>query len=279
LIIRSGFLLFNAFLSTLCTPIFVDTLKTKMIMSPKDLFSGHAKLYAAFRPTYPESLFQFIFQHVTKCNEAWDCATGNGQVAQHLSKHFQKVYATDISQQQLENAIHADNIVYSQHAAEKTALPENAIDLITVGQALHWFDREKFYAEVNRVGRTNALLAVWGYALLYVEPEIDKIIMDFYSTTVGPYWDDARKLVEQQYQTITFPFDEIETPDFFIEADWNFAQLTGYLESWSATQKFIQANSVNPVLQLTEKLKPYWPVQEIKHVRFPIFLRLGRVKK
>src|SRR4051812_9215876 len=128
----------------------------------KDFFSGHAKLYATFRPDYPEELYQFIFAHLSQKSTAWDCATGNGQVAQYLSKHFAKVYATDISHQQLESAHRADNIFYSVSPAEKTPFHDDQFDLITVGQALHWFNLNEFYTEVKRIGKNNSLLAGWG---------------------------------------------------------------------------------------------------------------------
>src|SRR5882672_948119 len=117
----------------------------------KDLFSAQAKQYAAFRPTYPEALYDFIFQHVHGNENAWDCATGNGQVAQRLARQFKKVYATDISQKQLDQASPANNIHYAVSPAESTPFPDHQFDLITVGQALHWFDLDKFYAEVKRV--------------------------------------------------------------------------------------------------------------------------------
>lgn len=248
-------------------------------MSTKDLFSGHAQVYAAFRPSYPEALYQFIFQHLHHKDTAWDCATGNGQAAQYLSQHFQKVFATDISQQQLDNAYRASNIIYSVSPAERTAFAENTFDLITVSQALHWFDREKFYAEVKRIAKPNASLAVWGYAMLTIEPAIDEIIVDFYTNIVGPYWDDARRLVEQQYKTISFPFEEIPAPEFSIEAEWSLTQLTGYLKSWSATQKFMKENQVDPVPAVAEKIKRHWSTNEIKRIQFPVFLRLGKIKK
>src|SRR3954470_6311391 len=111
-------------------------------MGTKDYFSNHAKIYAAFRPTYPEELYSFIFQHLEQRTTAWDCATGNGQVASYLAKHFDQVYATDISQQQLDNAILLPNISYTVSAAEKTSFPDQFFDLVTVGQALHWFNAD-----------------------------------------------------------------------------------------------------------------------------------------
>lgn len=243
----------------------------------KDYFSKQANAYAAFRPTYPVALYEFIFQHLTEKRAAWDCATGNGQVARYLADHFEKVFATDISRQQLDQAIQQKNIIYSLSPAEKTPFPDNHFDLITVGQALHWFDRDRFYEEVKRVSKPGAILAVWGYALLYIEPAINKEIMNFYNDTVGLYWDDARKLVEEEYKTIAFPFEEITPPEFFITTTWTRAHLAGYLESWSATQEYIKAHGVNPVPAFLKGLGPRWEPESTKAIRFPVFLRVGRV--
>ena len=246
-------------------------------MAKKDYFSGHSKTYAAFRPVYPEELYEFIFSHLKYRDKAWDCATGNGQAAQYLAKHFDKVYATDISQQQLDQAIRLNNIEYSVSPAESTVFPDHQFDLITVGQALHWFDREKFFEEATRVGKPGSLLAVWGYSLLYIESRIDEIILNFYSQTVGTYWDDARRLVEQKYETIVFPFDEIPSPTFSIDVAWTLDHLRGYLESWSSTQKFIKENNHNPVPEVIAELGKYWNTGEVKQVSFPVFLRLGKL--
>ncbi len=246
-------------------------------MGHKDYFSGHSRVYATFRPTYPADLYDFIFSHLKIKITAWDCATGNGQVATYLAQHFERVYATDISQQQIDHAFRRHNIIYSVSAAEHTLFPEHRFDLITVGQALHWIDREEFYREVKRVGKPGSLLAVWGYALLFIEPEIDMIVGDFYMNVVGIYWDDTRRLVEQKYQTITFPFDEIPSPEFSIDVQWTLEHLQGYLECWSATQKFIKVNGFNPVPEVIEKLGKYWNNHETKSVSFPVFLRLGRI--
>ncbi|MBA4054511.1 MAG: SAM-dependent methyltransferase [Marivirga sp.] len=243
----------------------------------KDYFSSQANVYAAFRPTYPEAMYQFIFQHLKGRNAAWDCATGNGQVANYLADYFKKVYATDISQQQLAHAVQRTNIVYSLSSAEKTSFPEHQFDLITVGQALHWFEREAFYNEVKRVAAPGALLAVWGYAFLNIDPAIDKLILNFYHNIVGPYWDQARRLVEEEYNSVEFPFEQITTPRFFISAKWNVQHLAGYLESWSATQKYIKNRGVNPVPELTNEIGRIWPAEIIKDITFPVFLKLGEI--
>jgi ubiquinone/menaquinone biosynthesis C-methylase UbiE len=243
----------------------------------KDLFSTQANVYAAFRPTYPKELYDFIFSKLKTKHKAWDCATGNGQVAGYLASYFDEVYATDISQQQLNNAIKKKNILYSVSPAEKTTFEDQQFDLITVAQALHWFDREKFYDEAKRVGKPGSLLAIWGYALLYIQPDIDKIIMNFYNNVVGPYWDEARRLVEEEYRSLSFPFKEIESPKFDITSTWTLDHLAGYFESWSATQKYIKANGHNPVPEVLAQLEKVWKNGDKKPVRFPVFLKLFRM--
>jgi ubiquinone/menaquinone biosynthesis C-methylase UbiE len=245
-------------------------------MNTKDYFSGHSKIYAAFRPTYPKALYEFIYSHLGEKNAAWDCATGNGQVATYLAKEFKHVHATDISTQQIEQAVQASNITYQVSPAEKSDFENKQFDLITVGQALHWFDRMLFFKEAQRTLKPNGLLAVWGYANLQIDPHIDVRFNYFYENVVGPYWDNARRLVEQEYKTISFPFAEISSPKFEIQVEWDLNQFAGYLTSWSATQKFIRANGYNPVGNFIPSLKDLWKENELKSVTFPVFVRLGR---
>lgn len=239
----------------------------------KDLFSSHASQYAAFRPTYPKELYDFIFSQVKGFDSAWDVGTGNGQVARDLSKKFKKVFATDISDKQIENATRAENIFYSV-AGESTSFSEQSFDLICVAQAIHWFDREKFYLEVKRVAKPNALLAIWGYGLLSIDSEIDKHIKGFYVNIVGPYWDKERRLIDEGYKTITFPFREINALPLEFSFQWTLPELHGYLTTWSAVQKFMKTNGFNPVDKLVQEIVPLWN-SESKQIRFPLFTRIG----
>ena len=242
----------------------------------KDYFSTQSKAYAAFRPTYPNELYEFIFRQVINKNNAWDCATGNGQVAHKLARHFRNVEATDISAKQLEQAVKKNNIRYAIAPAEKTVFPDHQFDLITVAQALHWFDREAFYKEVRRVGKPGGILAVWGYSMLAIEPHIDSLILGFYNDIVGPYWDSARRLVEDEYRSIEFPFEPIASPPFSIKVEWTLEQLRGYLSSWSATQKFIEERGADPVETFMKGVQSLWSEGK-KNVAFPIFSKISRM--
>ncbi len=244
-------------------------------MTTKDHFSRQAGVYARSRPKYPAELYEFLYAQCKHRELAWDCGTGNGQVAVPLAGHFRQVMATDISLDQLKHAPRKENITYRCAAAGESGLPGRKADLVTVAQAIHWFDRDLFYREVCRVGKPGAVLAIWGYGLLSINPPIDKLIMDLYRGTLGPYWDPERKHIEARYRSIPFPFEEIPCPSFEIVNTWTLSDLLDYLRSWSALQHYIRKHREDPLPAFQQKLLTEWPEDEEHVARFPVFMRAG----
>lgn len=240
----------------------------------KDNFSKQSHLYAQYRPEYPDELYQHILSYCISTSCVWDCATGNGQVAKVLSKHFDKVEATDISQKQLDSAFQSSIINYSISAAENTSFPDNHFDLVTVAQALHWFDFGAFFNEVKRVLKPTGILAVWGYSSMKVNVQIDPFIHDFYHNIIGSYWDDERKHIDNQYTDIHFPFKQVETVEFEIKTEWDLPTLKGFFNTWSSVQHFINEEGYNPVNPFINRLETIWKKSEVKTITFPIFLKL-----
>lgn len=244
----------------------------------KDNFSVQAAQYALFRPGYPAALFDFLFGQCQAFDHAWDCATGNGQMAMALAQRFREVDATDISENQLKNATPGPNIRYRIGRAEAPDFPDHSLDLITVGQAAHWFDFARFYPEANRVLKPGGILALVGYNLLKVNEKIDYVITHFYQNTLSGCWDAERRLVEEAYQTIPFPYADIRLPEMATEYRWTLDDLLGYLSTWSAVQHYVRKNGHSPVDEsLRKALETAWPAAEKQTVRFPIFARVGRV--
>lgn len=241
----------------------------------KDNFSIQSHHYVKFRPCYPIGLYSFLLSLVKDKQAAWDCGTGNGQIARELSGFFNRVYATDISKAQLDNAFKADNIFYKRECAETTDFPDSIFDLITVGQAIHWFDFDSFYTEVRRTLKPEGILAVIGYGLMTADTNTNEIINRLHHDIVGPYWDEERKYIDEEYQTIPFPFKEIKAPVFKNEFDWTFEQLIGYLNTWSAVQHYIRSNGQNPIDLVYEDLQESWQYNPNKTVVFPILLKVG----
>jgi len=240
----------------------------------KDNFSNNSSEYAQFRPKYPAELYSFLESLVEEKEAAWDCGTGNGQVAGELANFFKRVEATDISQQQLDNAIKPSNINYSLQPAEKANFPDNSFDLITVAQAIQWFNFSQFYKEVNRTLKPGGIIAVIGYGLFKSNEQTNDLINHFYRDILGPYWDPERRYLDDGYRSILFPFEEIPTPDLEMEFSWDFEHLIGYLKTWSAVKHFQRKNGYDPVDLISKDLRTSFGERRV--VKFHIFLRVGQ---
>ncbi|HEX9979261.1 MAG TPA: class I SAM-dependent methyltransferase [Flavobacterium sp.] len=242
----------------------------------KDYFSDVASDYASYRPHYPPEMIGYIVSFVDEKLKALDVATGNGQVAALLADHFKEVFATDISTAQLADAVQKVNIIYKCESAEETGFPNNTFDLITVAQAIHWFDFDKFYKEVYRILKPKGIFAILGYDLLSTNPETDKIIRHYYNNILGDYWHPERRYLDEQYTTIPFPFDEIPVKRFRNEFIWSFEQLEGYFGTWSAGQNYKKKNCSNPFDLVRDELLDSWERND-KKVAFPLLLRIGKL--
>ncbi len=246
-----------------------------------DHFSDRSESYKKYRPSYPQELYSEILKFVKTKDSCWDCGTGNGQVAIELSKYFTKVIATDISQNQLNSAERRKNIVYKKVRAEQTGFQSDQFDLITVAQAIHWFDFEEFQREVIRVAKNGAVLGIWGYGLIEIEAPINNLINLFYKDIIGPYWNVERKHIDNRYNSIPFSFKQLNKDDeIVIKENWNLNQLEGYLNTWSGVKNYmVDHDGKNPVKDLISNLRKEWRANEKKEIRFPIFLKVGRIEK
>ncbi len=245
----------------------------------KDNFSAHSAQYAKYRPVYPSALFDFIRESQPNRQSAWDCATGNGQLAVELAGIFEQVYATDISQAQMDHAPRLHNIHYSMSEAEQSNFPDDFFDLISVGQAVHWFDFERFYAEVNRTSKHGALIVLVGYGKIQLPPDLDRVVDNLYENILGQYWDPERRYIDEAYESLPFPFPAMDTPALESVHCWSFDQLIGYLGTWSALAHYVKAHGENPLERLIPELRKAWGAGETHHISFPMLLKAGSIVK
>ena len=244
----------------------------------KDHFSGKAAAYGRYRPHYPPELFSFLAAQCPLRELAWDCGCGNGQASVALADHFERVYATDASAEQIAKAKPHPKIAYAVAPAEASGLPDHSVDLVTVAQAIHWFDFDAFYDEVRRVSKPDGLLAAISYGLFEIEPALDERLHHFHRNTLGRHWPPERRHVDENLTTIPFPFEERETPSLSLKAAWNLDDLVGYIDTWSALQRYRAETGEDPLPAIRDDLAQFWgDPSESKTVRWPLNLRLGRV--
>lgn len=244
----------------------------------EDHFSSAAADYARFRPGYPSGLFEFL-SALTKDHElAWDAGTGTGQSAIHLRDWYDRVVATDASRAQLALAPALTGVDYRIEPAEGTSLRRYSVDLATAAAAAHWFDLDRYHAEVRRVVKPGGVLAVWAYHLPLIHPPVDVIIQKYSSAVLGQYWPKRSRHVLNRYATLPFPYEEIPSPEFHLTAHWSLAELAGFLRSWSAAIAYRTVTGEDPVAEIAAVLMRAWgDPDEIREVRCPLYLRLGRI--
>lgn len=243
-----------------------------------DHFSGISAGYAAYRPRYPEPLFDRLASAAPARRLAWDCATGTGQAALGLAERFERVVATDASAAQLGRGAGHPRIRYLATLAEAAPLRGGVADLITVAQALHWLEPDRFYAEARRVLAPGGLLAVWTYGRHWVDDgAIDRVLDHFYGSVVGAYWPPERRWVEAGYAGLPFPFREerIEPPE--MAEHWTLDQMLGYIATWSAVVRCRTETGTDPVAALAARLAPLWGDATVpRRIRWVLTVRAGR---
>jgi ubiquinone/menaquinone biosynthesis C-methylase UbiE len=216
-----------------------------------DHFGQVANHYASHRPIYPAALFAWLASQCADHTLAWDCGAGSGQASIALTTHFEHVLATDMSEEQLAQATPHPRIEYRAALAESSGLPDHSADVVTVAQALHWFDRDG--------------------------DEVNAVIQDFYHRVIGPYWPAERHHVETGYRELPFPFQRIEPPPLEMQADWTLAHLAGYLRSWSASARHAADTGRDAVTELVAQLAPCWGDSSFRRtVRWPLAMLVGR---
>jgi len=245
----------------------------------KDYFSENSDNYRKYRPVYPDALFDYLATIAPSSALAWDCATGSGQAAQKLAARFSRVFATDASGDQIRKAKPAGNITYKVARAENAPIPSNTVDLITVAQALHWFDLEPFFGEAQRVLKKNGIIAVWTYNLLSVTPALDAIINRFYGETLDRYWPPERLMVEDGYRHIPFPFPKLPCPEFSMSASWSLSEMLGYLGTWSAVKLYREKKGADPMEIIRHELATEWGAPDRRYkIGWPLALIVGKNK-
>jgi SAM-dependent methyltransferase len=243
-----------------------------------DHFSTQSRQYSLYRPRYPSEMIDWIASLAPSKQSAWDCACGSGQATVELAKVFDSVIATDMSAAQIAQSPPLANVLWRVAPAEDSQIETASIDLVTVAQALHWFDLDRFWGEVRRVLRPGGVVAVWSYGVAKVgHGRMAEICDHFYRVTLDHYWPPERKIVEAGYGILHFPFEEIEAPIFNLQCVWSLDELIGYFSSWSACERYRIAIGVDPTVALRESLAEVWDGSPIE-VTWPISMRVGTSK-
>jgi SAM-dependent methyltransferase len=241
-----------------------------------DHFSAQSALYAQARPRYPDAIYRFIAEHAPTRECAWDCATGNGQAATGLARFFASVEATDASAEQVRNAVPASNVRYSVQPAESTAFADDAFDAVCVAQALHWFDLDRFYAEVRRVLKAGGVIAAWGYDWMRTAHGFDALFTQGILEKLKPFWPPQNRILWGGYRTVPFPFQRVEAPPFEMRLTWSFEQFMEYVRTWTGTRKYLEQAGADALDADWDELRREWGDVPQREFVVPLHFLCGR---
>ena len=200
------------------------------------------------------------------------------EAAVALAECFERVHAVDPSAEQIRNAVAHPRVSYAVAPAEETGLPPRSVDLVVAAQALHWFDLDRFYPELRRVGREGAVFAATTYGLTRVSPAVDRVVDRLYHETLQGDWPPERRHVDAGYRSLPFPFPELDSPALTIEERWSFDRFMGYLATWSGVSAYRRRTGVDPLATAESELRAAWgdPGAQVP-ISWPLAVRAGRI--
>jgi ubiquinone/menaquinone biosynthesis C-methylase UbiE len=126
-------------------------------MDTKAVYSAKAEKYAKFRWDYAPNAVETVIEltHMSANSTVADIGAGTGILTKHFAGKVQKVYAIEPNfelRQILTRDLGAfPSISVMDDSAEAIGLPTNSVDVITVAQAIHWFDPEPAKQEMMRI--------------------------------------------------------------------------------------------------------------------------------
>ena len=124
-------------------------------------FTGRASDYSMHRPDYPRQILDILKTEggFDQNKTVADIGSGTGLLSRLFLQNGNKVFCVEPNDEMRsfaeQDLSRFPNFVSIKGRAEDTTLKDSSVDLVTVGQALHWFDHELAKKEFERILRNN----------------------------------------------------------------------------------------------------------------------------
>lgn len=209
-----------------------------------------------------------------------------------IAEHYEQVIATDVSEAQLNRAMPHPKVRYihtplsiSDDELINLLGGESSVDLVTVAQAVHWFDLPEFYSLVTRVLRKpGGILAVWCYNDIVVSPTFDPMMKRFHDTTL-PFWNPSIQNLFDGYRKLPFPFEDVglgsegKPLELDIPKELSFQGFLKMVKSWSAVATAKEQGVDLLYEKMVSELESAWGGSKlVRSITYKAFMLAGKVK-
>jgi SAM-dependent methyltransferase len=244
-------------------------------------FSKKAEVYSKYRPSYPKQIIEILGTQIsfTKDKVVADIGSGTGLLSKLFLDNGNFVYGIEPNDEMRsfaeKNLANYPKFASLNRLAEDTGLPNGAVDLVTAGQALHWFDRDRARKEFARI-----LKKPNGYVMIvYNERKKKDTAMDDYDRVVDRNASKSETPdIDSEYLTKFFAtkdYKEFTVPN---EQALDYAGLVG-----RATSASYLPSVGEPGFDLLEKdLKELFANYEVDGrivLRYETILFLGQIRE
>ena len=217
------------------------------------------KNYDATRPKYTTEIFSDIINKTKSFNNYLDIACGCGQLLLQLSDNFKLSIGLDISKEQItkakenlekSNIKQKENVIFYESdtydIVEKLNKNENLkdikFDLITIGQAYHWYEEDKILTFLKSLLSNEGILVIAGYKKQHFDEVTQPDLNSFFESIIKfllPYFECNVANIDSGYvssfQKFKKYFSNIDGPKWFTEqSQIGMNKLSIFLKSWSA---------------------------------------------
>ncbi len=207
--------------------------KKKYKIDPKIRFSSRVENYIKYRPSYPLEIIDFLKEKNILAEDTViaDIGSGTGILTRVILDNGNQVYGVEPNKDMREAAEKIlqgfTNFTSLEGSAESTGLEENCIDLITAGQAFHWFDVEEAKREFKRILKPNGNVAlIWNN-----RGKAGKDFNSSYENFILKYGTDYREVKKNEGNVDLFFNYQKET--FYNFQELNFTSFKGRVLSSS----------------------------------------------
>jgi ubiquinone/menaquinone biosynthesis C-methylase UbiE len=201
-------------------------------------FTGRAETYSRYRPTYPKHVFDILEKEANfdPSKIVADVGSGTGILSKLFLANGNKVFGVEPNDDMRKIAESSlagfQKFVSIKGTAENTMLEDQSVDLITVAQALHWFDPERSWKEFRRIAKQVGYLCI-----LYNDRKKDDAseVMQRYEDVIDKYASNKPKLERIEDEILSKFFSEWSFRKFSIanQQILDFAGLLGRVSSAS----------------------------------------------